>query len=146
MGPNAETMPGQQAMRPPGTWQENVNPVIGPAPSVARKDTSYINQVGQNQGNNQTHAGPSQQQQNQYREHHQSYVVFVTESTDKQSLHQRSMEVNDVMPVVPMSIDWSDPPIIWNCRDHPGIMPNPGGYALVVDPTFVGPKPNVKFS
>ena len=25
-------------------------------------------------------------------------------------------------------------------------MPNPGGYALVVDPTFVGPKMNIKFT
>ena len=133
-------------MRPPGTWQENVNQVIGTAPIVARKDTSYINQVGQNQGNNQNHAGPSQQQQNQYREHHQSYVVFVTESDDKQSLHRRSMEVNAVMLAMPLFMNWSGVAISWDFRDHPGIMPNPGGYALVLDPTFVGPSINVKFS
>ena len=59
-------------MKPAGTWRENVNQVIGPAPILNRRDNSYIN----NQGNNQNNAGPSQQQQNQYREHHQSYVVF----------------------------------------------------------------------
>ena len=106
---------------------------------VPQRDTSYINHRA-NQGNNQNSAGPSQyraeqsqynaepsQQQNQYREHHQSYVVFTTESTDKQSLHPRSMEVNVVMPAVPYFMDWSDQAISWNCTDHPGIMPNPGG-------------------
>ena len=50
------------------------------------------------------------------------------------------------MPAVPTWMEWSDVPIVWNCRDQPGIMPNPGGYALVVDPVIVGPKINVKFS
>ena len=73
-------------------------------------------------------------------------MVFVTESTDKHSLKRRSMEVNATMPAVPMWMEWSDVPIVWNCRDQPGIMPNPGGYALVVDPVIAGPKINVKFS
>jgi hypothetical protein len=30
--------------------------------------------------------------------------------------------------------------------DQPKITPNPGGYALVMDPTFVGPASNVRFS
>ena len=104
-------------MRPAGTWQENVKHVIGPTPIVNQRDTSYINHRA-NQGNNQNNAGPSQQQ-NQYRENHQSYVVFMTESTDKQSLHRRSMEVNVVMPAVPYFMDWSDQAISWNCTDHP---------------------------
>ena len=56
------------------------------------------------------------------------------------------MEVNAVMPAVPTWMNWADQPISWNSSDHPDIMPNPGGYALVVDPTFLGPKMNVKFS
>ena len=73
-------------------------------------------------------------------------MVFATESTDKQSLHRRNLEVNAVMPAVPMFMDWSDMSISWSCIDHPGIMPNPGGYALVLDPTFVGPDINVRFT
>jgi hypothetical protein len=41
---------------------------------------------------------------------------------------------------------WSDQAIDWDRADHPRIMPNPGGYALVMDPTFVGPANNVRFS
>ena len=73
-------------------------------------------------------------------------MVFVTESDNKKSQHRRNMEVHGVMPAVPMWMDWSNQSISWNCTDHPGIMPNPGGYALVMDSTFVGPKINVKFS
>ena len=145
MGPNAEAMHVQQNMRPAGTWQSNVAQVMGPAPVVARKDTSYINQQANlRSGNNQQQGGPGRQ--NEYQELHQSYVVFVTEPEDKQSQHRRSMEVNAVMPAVPTWMNWADQPISWNSSDHPGIMPNPGGYALVVDPTFLGPKMNVKFS
>ena len=39
--------------------------------------------------------------QNEYRETHQSYMIFVTEPTDKQSQHRRAMEVNAVMLAVP---------------------------------------------
>ena len=69
----------QQNMRPAGTWQSNVAQVMGPVPVVARKDTSYIKQQANlHSGNNQQQGGPSRQ--NEYQEHHQSYVVFVTES------------------------------------------------------------------
>ena len=114
--------------------------MIGTAPIAAQKNTNYINNPEFHRNN----VGSSRQ--NAFKEHHQAYVVFVTESTDKQSLHRRSMEVNAVMPAMPMWMDWSDQPIVWNSRDHPDIMPNPGGYALVVDPIIVGPKLNVKFS
>ena len=40
-------------------------------------------------------------QQSNYREAHQSYVVFVTEPTDRKSVRQRAMEVNAVIPAVP---------------------------------------------
>jgi hypothetical protein len=56
------------------------------------------------------------------------------------------MEVNAVMPAVPKYMYWSDQEISWSRDDHPKIMPNPGGYALVLDPTFLGPDFNVKFS
>ena len=97
-----------------------------------------------NSANNQQQV--SQSRQNEYREHHQAYVVFVTEPDDKKSQQRRCMEVNAVMPAVPEWMNWSEQPISWSSKDHPDIMPSPGGYALVVDPTFVGPKINVKFS
>ena len=75
-----------------------------------------------------------------------AYVVFVTEPTDKQSLNRHAMEVNAVMPAVPKFMYWSEDQISWSIKDHPKVMPNPGGYALVVDPTFVGPNINVRFT
>ncbi|KAK1617071.1 hypothetical protein QYE76_022588 [Lolium multiflorum] len=41
---------------------------------------------------------------------------------------------------------WSDKEITWSFKDHPKIMSNPGGYALVVDPIMKGPETRVKFS
>ncbi|KAK1642228.1 hypothetical protein QYE76_060033 [Lolium multiflorum] len=56
------------------------------------------------------------------------------------------MEVNAVMPAVPKYMLWSDQEISWSFKDHPKIMPNPGGYALVLDPIMQGPNARVKFS
>ncbi|XP_010239071.1 uncharacterized protein LOC104584936 [Brachypodium distachyon] len=56
------------------------------------------------------------------------------------------MEVNAVMPAVPKFLYWSEQEINWNRADHPKVMPNPGGYALVVDPTLIGPDINIKFT
>ena len=50
------------------------------------------------------------------------------------------------MPAVQRYMHWSDQPIIWSQEDHPKIMPTPGKYALVLDPTFIGPQIPVKFS
>jgi hypothetical protein len=84
--------------------------------------------------------------QNEYKEHDQSYMVFETERTNKQSLYRQSLEVNVVMSAVPKLMYWSDQAISWDRADHPKIMPNPRGYALVMDPTFVGLANNVRFS
>ena len=73
-------------------------------------------------------------------------MIFVTQPDDKQSLRRREMEVNAVMPAVPKFMNWSDREITWSLSDHPKVMPNPGGNALVVDPTFIGPEINVKFT
>jgi hypothetical protein len=104
-----------------------------------------INQVDQSY-NLEHYAGGPAAGQNEYKEYDQSYMVFETERRDKQSLYQRSLEVNAVMSAVPKLIYWSDQAIGWDRADHPKIMPNPGGYALVMDPTFVGPANNVRFS
>jgi hypothetical protein len=70
----------------------------------------------------------------------------VTELNDKQSQHRWAMEVNAMMPEIPKFMYWSDQEISWSRDDHPKVMPNPGGYALVLDPTFIGPDINVKFT
>jgi hypothetical protein len=62
------------------------------------------------------------------------------------SLYRWSLEVNAVMPTVPRLMYSSDQAIGWDREDHPKIMPNPDGYALVMDPTFVRPANNVRFS
>jgi hypothetical protein len=83
---------------------------------------------------------------NEYKDLDQSYMVFKTEKTDKQSLCRRSLEVNVVMSAVPRLMYWSDQAIGWDRADHPKLMPNPNGYALVMDPTFIRPANNVRFS
>jgi len=83
---------------------------------------------------------------NQYKQHEAAYVVFVSEPSDRQSVKRRMMEVNAVMPAMPRFMQWSNQVITWSQADHPRVMPTPGGYALVLDPTFFGPKIPVKFS
>ncbi|KAI5005983.1 hypothetical protein ZWY2020_033226 [Hordeum vulgare] len=41
---------------------------------------------------------------------------------------------------------WSDKPITWSRVDHPAVMPNPGSYALVLDPTFASKRLTCRFS
>jgi hypothetical protein len=50
------------------------------------------------------------------------------------------------MSAVPKLMYWSDQAIGWDRADHPKIIPNPGGYALVMDLTFVRLANNVRFS
>jgi hypothetical protein len=104
-----------------------------------------VNQVDQSYNPEYYARGPAAGR-NEYKEHDQSYMVFETERTDKQSLYRWCLEVNAVMSAVPKLMYWSDQAIGWDRADHPRIMPNPGGYALVMDPTFIGPANNVRFS
>jgi hypothetical protein len=59
-----------------------------------------VNQVDQSY-NPEYYAGGPAAGRNEYKEHDQSYMVFETERTDKQSLYRRSLEVNVVMSAVP---------------------------------------------
>ena len=72
--------------------------------------------------------------------------MFTIEETDRKSLQHRHMEVNTVMPAVTRYMPWSDQEITWSIKDHPKLMPSPGSYVLVLDPTFIGPNINVRFS
>jgi hypothetical protein len=55
------------------------------------------------------------------------------------------MEVIVVIPAVPRYMPWSEHTITWSQSDHPKVMPNPGSYALVVDPILYGPNIKVRF-
>jgi hypothetical protein len=66
-----------------------------------------VNQVDQGY-NLEYYAGGPVAGWNEYKEHDQSYMVFETERIDKQSLYQRSLEVNAVMSAVPKLMYWSD--------------------------------------
>ena len=110
-----------------------------PRPPPPQPEVNYVN----NNGNQQHQSGPGR---HQYQDYHETCVVFVTEPTDRLSRNRRMMEVNAVMPAVQNFMHWSDQEISWSKADHPSIMPNPGGYALVVDPTLVGPYKNIRFT
>jgi hypothetical protein len=56
------------------------------------------------------------------------------------------MDANVGVPAIPRFMFWSEQYIGWSQRDHPKVMPNPGSYALVMDPVFFGPNIKVKFS
>ena len=116
-----------------------------PVNAVSAQGNNNDGGVGQSQTwsfENQRYENPG----NDYREVHQSYVVFVTESTDKKSMLRRAKEVNAVTPAVVKYMNWSEQEITWSRQDTPRIMPSPGNYALVVDPTFCGPTNNVRFT
>jgi hypothetical protein len=66
-----------------------------------------VNQVD-NSYNPKFYTGGPAAGRNEYKEHDQSYMVFETERTDKQSLYRRSLEVNAVMSAVPKLMYWSD--------------------------------------
>src|SRR3990170_2330613 len=74
-----------------------------------------------------------------------SYVVFTSLGDDKRSERLLRQEVNTIVPAVPEYMHWSERPISWTWEDHPAVMPNPGGYALVLDTTIVAAKRTCKF-
>jgi hypothetical protein len=125
---------------PPPLTGANAQPVQA---QPNRQQQQEVHQVGN--GNDQA-PPPTPLGRNVYLDPHLCYLVFVTEPTDRQSVHRRSMEVNAVMPAVTKYMLWSDQEITWSFKDQPKIMPNPGGYALVVDPIMHGPTTRVKFS
>ena len=74
-----------------------------------------------------------------------AYVVFTSLGDDKRSERLLRQEVNTVVPAKPEFMHWSDRPITWTREDHPAVMPSPGGYALVLNPTIVARR-TCKFS
>ncbi|KAM0925026.1 hypothetical protein ACQ4PT_004461 [Festuca glaucescens] len=88
---------------------------------------------------NQAHHGP-------YLAEEATYIIFTTEPEDKNSQHRRSLEVNAVMPPIPQNLNWSEQAIAFDRHDQPAVLPRPGGYAMVLDPTFGTGERNVRFS
>ena len=74
-----------------------------------------------------------------------AYVVFTSLCDDKRSERLLRQEVNTVVPAKPEFMHWSDRPITWTREDHPAVMPSPGGYSLVLNPTIVA-RHTCKFS
>ena len=70
----------------------------------------------------------------------------MSKPNDNRSELRRAKEVNAVIPAIPKYLNWSEQEITWSRADNLKLMLNPGMYALVVDPTMVGPKINVRFS
>jgi hypothetical protein len=85
-----------------------------------------VNQVDQSYNLEYYPGGPIAGR-NEYKEHDQSYMVFETERTVKQSLYRWSLELNAVMSVVPKLMYWSDQAIGWDRADHPRSCQTPTG-------------------
>src|SRR3954471_2373277 len=73
-------------------------------------------------------------------------MIFTSESYDKGSRRARDQAVNATMPTVPQYMHWSDNQIIWGREDHPGLVPNPDSYALVVDAVVTAPRYSCLFT
>ena len=72
-----------------------------------------------------------------YPDQNAAYVAFTSLGDDKRSERLHRQEVNTVIPAKTDFMHWSDRPITWTREDHPAVMPSPGGYALVLNPTIV---------
>ncbi|KAK1653716.1 hypothetical protein QYE76_071521 [Lolium multiflorum] len=75
-----------------------------------------------------------------------TYIIFTTEPEDRTSQQRRSLEVNAVMPPVPQYLNWSEQAITFDRRDTPAVLPKPGSYAMVLDPTIGTSRRSVRFS
>ncbi|KAK1666546.1 hypothetical protein QYE76_054705 [Lolium multiflorum] len=75
-----------------------------------------------------------------------TYIIFTTEPEDRTSQQRRSLEVNAVMPPVPQYLNWSEQAITFDRRDTPAVLPKPGSYAMVLDPTIGTSQRSVRFS
>ena len=54
--------------------------------------------------------------------------------------------MNTEVPPAPQYLNWSEDAINWDRSDHPSVMPNPCGYALILEPMFISPKRACTFS
>ncbi|KAK1606789.1 hypothetical protein QYE76_030462 [Lolium multiflorum] len=111
--PGGPVQQQQQLPPPPPLTGANALPV---QPQPNRQQYQQVNRVEENRDQPPP---PAPLGRNVYEDPHLCMVVFVTEPTDRQSVHRRSMEVNAVMPAVPKYMLWSDQEITWSFKDHP---------------------------
>ena len=78
---------------------------------------------------------------NVYPAQNTTYVVFTSLGDGKRSERLLRQEVNTVIPAKTEYMHWSERPVTCTWEDHPSVMPNLGGYALVLNPTIVAPRP-----
>jgi hypothetical protein len=101
-GPFGPARPPVPAAPSPLTGVNTI--AVPPRPGNPRNQNNAgnagVNQVDQSY-NPEYYAGGPTAGRNEFKEHDQSYMVFETERTDKQSLYRWSLEVNAVMSVVP---------------------------------------------
>ncbi|KAK1647766.1 hypothetical protein QYE76_065571 [Lolium multiflorum] len=95
---------------------------------------------------NLEHHEANQVQHGRYLAEDATYIIFTSEPEDKTSQQSRSLEVNAVIPPVPQYLNWSEQAITFDRRDTPAVLPRPGSYALVLDPTIGTTRRSVRFS
>ncbi|KAK1677429.1 hypothetical protein QYE76_038277 [Lolium multiflorum] len=95
---------------------------------------------------NLEHHEANQVQHGRYLAEDATYIIFTSEPEDKTSQQRRSLEVNAVIPPVPQYLNWSEQAITFDRRDTPAVLPKPGSYAMVLDPTIGTSRRSVRFS
>jgi hypothetical protein len=76
----------------------------------------------------------------------EQYHVFTTQKVDAKDELWFGIEVNAVIPAEPQFMHWSEASITWGRKDHPPLMPRPGGYALVLKPIMFSETHTCHFS
>jgi hypothetical protein len=86
------------------------------------------------------------QGEDDYLANDEQYHVFITQEKDKRNDLWYKAKVNAVMPREPQYMHWSKASITWGREVHPPLMPNPGEYALVLDPVVFSDTHTCRFS
>jgi hypothetical protein len=76
----------------------------------------------------------------------EQYHVFTSQTEDPKDEPWFGVEVNAVMQIGLQYMHWSKASITWGREDHPPLMPRPGGYVLVLDPTVFSDTRTCRFS
>jgi hypothetical protein len=89
---------------------------------------------GKDQGNNKK-GGDKEEE---FPEVHNCFMIYGGQVANASARHrkQERREVCSVKVAAPVYLDWSDKPITFDQGDHPGCVPSPGRYLLVVNPVI----------
>ncbi|KAK1698246.1 hypothetical protein QYE76_014943 [Lolium multiflorum] len=128
------------------TKRLNSGEPLPPPPPIPPADGPARGQAGAKDGNLEQQHEANMVQQGRYLAEDAAYIVFTSEPEDRTSQQRRSLEVNAVIPPVPQYLNWSEQAITFDRRDTPAVLPKPGSYALVLDPTVGTSRRSVRFS